>query len=292
MSINETKHDWAKTAETLAEALPHIQAHDSKTIVIKIGGSTIVEPDSLASIAGDIALLRQCGVQPIIVHGGGPQIGKMLNQLGLSSEFRAGQRVTDEASIDIVEMVLAGSINKRIVTELQKKGGRAVGLSGKDSKMLHASRLVAEDGGDLGLVGKPEGVDHTVLQTLMRQGFIPVIAPLAWGPDGETLNVNADSTAGAIASSLCASRLLLLTDVKGVLDSRGEAMSTIAIGRVEGLVADGTIGGGMIPKARTATAAVAGGVEGAVILDGRVPHAVLLELFTDHGAGTLITREE
>jgi acetylglutamate kinase len=247
------------------------------------------------NFARDMVLLEQSGVNPVVVHGGGPQIGSMLGKLGIKSEFADGLRVTDKATVEVVEMVLAGSINKQIVGFINNEGGRAIGLCGKDGNMVTATKVVrAEQDGkpavDLGYVGEPDKVDKTVLEQVLGRELIPVLAPIAQGANGETFNVNADTFAGAIAGALGAKRLLLLTDVPGVLDKNKNLIKQLRIGDIPGLIADGTITGGMIPKVETCIYAIEKGVEGVVILDGKIPHAVLIELLTDHGAGTLITR--
>jgi acetylglutamate kinase len=249
--------------------------------------------------ARDMVMLEQSGVNPVVVHGGGPQIGAMLEKLGIKSRFSGGLRVTDKATVEIVEMVLAGSINKQIVGTINAQGGRAIGLCGKDGNMVTARKVgprhgdngaLAEDEIDLGFVGDPDKVDTTVLEQVLGRELIPVLAPVAQGADGETYNVNADTFAGAIAGALGAKRLLLLTDVPGVLDKNKELIKELKVDDIRGLIADGTITGGMIPKVETCIYALEQGVEGVVILDGKIPHAVLIELLTDHGAGTLITR--
>jgi acetylglutamate kinase len=291
-----TPHD---IAHVLSEALPHMQRYDEETVVVKYGGHAMGEEDMAKSFARDIVLMEQTAINPVVVHGGGPQIGQMLNRLGIKSEFAGGLRVTDKDTIEIVEMVLAGSINKQIVGFINEAGGKAVGLCGKDGNMVIArkiSRRVADPGSnieqvvDLGFVGEPEKVDTTVLDQVVGEGLIPVLAPLATSKEGTTYNVNADTFAGAIAGALKAKRLLLLTDVPGVLDKSKALIKQLSANDARRLIADGTISGGMIPKVETCLYALEAGVEGVVILDGRVPHAVLLELLTDHGAGTLMQR--
>ncbi|WP_107989032.1 acetylglutamate kinase [Breoghania corrubedonensis] len=276
-----------------------MQRYDNRTIVVKYGGHAMGDPELSRAFARDITLLRQSGVQPVVVHGGGPQIGAMLERLGIKSEFRGGLRVTDKATVEIVEMVLAGGINKDIVNTINHEGGRAVGLCGKDGRMVIVDRLtrtvVDPDSNiekivDLGFVGEPKTVDPTVLKLVLKEDLIPVVAPVAPGVDGETYNVNADTFAGAIAGALNASRLMFLTDVSGVLDKNGKLIKRLTIAEARALIVDGTISGGMIPKVETCIAALDRGVEGVVILNGKIPHAVLLELFTEGGAGTLITR--
>jgi acetylglutamate kinase len=289
-------HDIARV---LSEALPHMQRYDDEIVVVKYGGHAMGEEGLAKSFARDIVLMEQTAINPVVVHGGGPQIGDMLKRLGIESEFSAGLRVTDAATIEIVEMVLAGSINKQIVGFINEAGGKAVGLCGKDGNMVLARKLsrrvVDPDSNiekivDLGFVGEPEKVDVTVLDQILGRELIPVLAPVATSREGITYNVNADTFAGAIAGALNAKRLLLLTDVAGVLDRSGKLIKQLSIDEARRLVADGTISGGMIPKVETCIYALEAGVEGVVILDGKVPHAVLLELLTDHGAGTLMMR--
>jgi acetylglutamate kinase len=286
-------------ARILSEALPYMQRYDEATVVVKYGGHAMGEEDLARAFARDIVLLEQAAINPVVVHGGGPQIQSMLERLGIKSEFAAGLRITDAASVEVVEMVLAGSINKQIVGYINEAGGKALGLSGKDANLViarkvrrkvvdpnsHIEKLV-----DLGLVGEPETVNASVLEQLIGRELILVLAPVATSAHGGTLNVNADTFAGAIAGALKAKRLLLLTDVPGVLDRSKNLVKELSVDAARGLIADGTISGGMIPKVETAIEALEQGVEGVVILDGKVPHAVLLELLTDHGAGTLIHR--
>jgi acetylglutamate kinase len=289
-------HDIARV---LSEALPHMQRYDEEIVVVKYGGHAMGQEEMAKSFARDVVLLEQTAINPVVVHGGGPQIGDMLKRLGIKSEFAAGLRITDKATIEIVEMVLAGSINKQIVGFINEAGGKAVGLCGKDGNMVTArkiSRTVADPGSaiekvvDLGFVGEPEKVDTMVLTQILGRDLIPVLAPLATSGDGVTFNVNADTFAGAIAGALRAKRLLLLTDVEGVLDKSKSLIRELSADDARRLIADGTISDGMIPKVETCLYALDAGVEGVVILDGRVPHAVLLELLTDHGAGTLMMR--
>jgi acetylglutamate kinase len=291
-----TPHDIARV---LSEALPHMQRYDEEIVVVKYGGHAMGEEEMARSFARDIVLMEQTAINPVVVHGGGPQIGGMLKRLGIKSEFADGLRVTDAATIEIVEMVLAGSINKQIVGFINAAGGKAVGLCGKDGDMVKArkiSRHVTDPGSniekvvDLGFVGEPERVDITVLTQILGRDLIPVLAPLATSNDGTTFNVNADTFAGAIAGALKAKRLLLLTDVPGVLDKSKNLIHQLTADEARRLIADGTISGGMIPKVETCIYALERGVEAVVIMDGKVPHAVLLELLTDHGAGTLIRR--
>ncbi|HEY0106672.1 MAG TPA: acetylglutamate kinase [Rhizomicrobium sp.] len=281
---------WRSTARVLVEALPYILKYDQKTIVVKFGGNAMAGGGTAADFAQDIVLMKQTGIDPVVVHGGGPQIGAMLAKLQIASTFVDGLRVTDQAAIDVVEMVLTGSINKQIVTSINAAGGRAVGLSGKDSTLVLARKLL-KNGIDLGFVGEPEKVNPEVLHTVMRSEMIPVIAPIGVGAEGETFNINADTVAGAVAGAMKAERLVLLTDVEGVLDGDKKLIPRLTVAEARALIAQGTIKGGMIPKIETAIEAVEGGVHAAVILDGRIPHVLLLELFTEHGAGTLITAE-
>jgi acetylglutamate kinase len=271
-------------ARILSEALPHMQRYDEETVVIKYGGHAMGEEETARMFARDIVLLEQTAINPVVVHGGGPQIASMLKRLGIESKFSNGLRVTDEATIEVVEMVLAGTINKQIVSHINQAGGKAVGMSGKDGNMVIAKQVSP----DLGFVGEPNKIDVTVLNQILGRELIPVLAPTASGPNGETFNVNADTFAGYIAGALKAKRLLLLTDVPGVLDKSKKLIEDMSVNDVRKLIADGTISGGMIPKVETCITALEQGVEAVVILDGKVPHAVLLELFTDHGAGTLI----
>jgi acetylglutamate kinase len=286
-------------AETLVEALPYLQRYAGKTFVIKYGGHAMGDPAAAEDFAEDIVLLQAVGINPVVVHGGGPQIGEMLNKLGVATSFVDGLRVTDAETAKVAEMVLSGSINKELVGWIGKQGGRAIGLSGKDGNLVTASPVSRttrdpdsniERAVDLGFVGEPAHVDRRVIDTQVAAGLIPVIAPIAIGADGHTYNVNADTMAGAIAAALGAARLFLLTDVPGVLDKEGNLLTELTPETIDDLKADGTITGGMLPKIDTCTLAVAGGAEAAVILDGRVPHAMLLEIFTARGAGTLVRR--
>ncbi|WP_232830406.1 acetylglutamate kinase [Oceanicella sp. SM1341] len=291
------KRDWIATARTLSEALPYLQRYDGATVVIKMGGHAMGDDEAMAAFARDIVLMKQCNLHPIIVHGGGPQIGEMLKRLAIQSEFVNGLRVTDEATVEVVEMVLSGRINKRIVQAINAQGGKAVGLSGKDANLViceKAMKTVKDPDSniekvlDLGLVGEPVETHPEVLRTFMASDFIPVIAPVAAGRNGETFNVNGDTMAGAIAGGIKAERLLLLTDVSGVKNAEGEVITQLTRADVASLTTDGVIRGGMIPKTETALKAIDAGVGAVVILDGRAPHACLLELFTEHGAGSLI----
>lgn len=286
-------------AEVLTQALPHMQRYDQQIVVIKYGGHAMGDPEAAEDFAEDVVLLEQSGVKPIIVHGGGPQIGKMLDKLGIKSEFKDGLRVTDAATVEVVEMVLAGLINKQIVGWISAEGGKAIGLCGKDGNMVVAQKVTRttidphsniEKHIDLGFVGEPHIVNREVLDAVLKAELIPIIAPVASGADNCTYNVNADTFAGAIAGAMKAKRLLLLTDVPGVLDKDKKLLPELTIEQCRELIADGTITGGMIPKVETCIYALERGVEAVVILNGKVPHATLLELFTDHGAGTLIKK--
>ncbi len=297
--MTETLPNAHVRAEVLVQALPHMQRYDQEIVVIKYGGHAMGDRDAAENFAEDIVLLEQAGVKPIVVHGGGPQIGRMLEKLGIQSSFAGGLRITDEATVEVVEMVLAGSINKQIVGWIGAEGGRAVGLSGKDGNMVRArkaARTVVDPNSkverevDLGLVGEPDEVDRSVLDAVLKSELIPVLAPIAAGADGKTYNINADTFAGAIAGAMGAKRLLLLTDVSGVLDGDKQLIPELTVDRCRGLIADGTITAGMIPKIETCIYAIERGVEAVVILDGKVAHAVLVELFTDFGAGTLIRK--
>ncbi|WP_246086307.1 acetylglutamate kinase [Roseinatronobacter monicus] len=276
--------DWFATARTLSEALPYLQRYAGAIVVIKFGGHAMGDAEEMASFARDVVLMRQVGVNPVIVHGGGPMINELLGKLNIKSDFVRGKRVTDAATMDVVEMVLSGAVNKRIVQAIQNEGGRAVGLSGKDGGMVTCEA----DDPELGLVGRPVDVNTDLLHHLFTGGFIPVIAPLGMGRTGETYNINGDTAAGAIAGALKADRLLLLTDVSGVKNADGEVVTQLSPAHVRELTEAGVIAGGMIPKTETALAAIEGGVRAVVILDGRAPNACLLELFTDHGAGSII----
>jgi acetylglutamate kinase len=288
-----------ETARILSEALPFLQRYDDQVIVVKYGGHAMVDPVLAHQFARDMVMLKVCGLNPIVVHGGGPQINRMLDKLAVKAEFREGLRVTDKDTMEVVEMVLAGAINKSIVASIQQAGGRAVGISGKDGNLIIAERMVKKktdaatgkiETVDFGYVGEPARINTEILDTIMKSDAIPVIAPVGVSWEGETYNVNADTAAGAIAAATQAKRLLLLTDVAGVLDNRKELISELRIGDVPDLIANGTITGGMIPKVESAVAVVESGVEGVIILDGRVPHSVLLELLTPHGVGTRVSR--
>ncbi len=289
--------DLLAKAETLVEALPYLQRYAGQTFVVKYGGHAMGDPARQRDFAQDIVLLRAVGINPVVVHGGGPQIGSMLGRLGVTSQFVGGLRVTDAETAAVAEMVL-GAINKDIVSWIAAAGGRAVGLSGKDAGLVIAEKvgrganpqIGVERHVDLGFVGEPARIDRRVIDTLVAAGMIPVIAPIGIGADGHTYNINADTMAGAVAAALGAARLFLLTDVAGVLDKSGALLTNLTPRLISGLKADGTITGGMIPKLDTCVTAVEGGVDAAVILDGRVPHAMLLEIFTARGAGTLVRR--
>lgn len=286
-------------AAVLSEALPFFRRYSGKTVVVKYGGHAMGDEAVAERFAGDVVLLKQVGINPIVVHGGGPQIGQMLKRLRIKSDFIDGLRVTDRATVEIVEMVLSGSINKQIVSAINERGGYAIGLSGKDASLIRARKLTRtkvdpdsniESVLDLGFVGEPEAINATVLETLRNSAIIPVIAPIGVGEDGQTYNINADTVAGAVAGAVKAARFLLLTDVAGVLDKSKKLIPELSADQARGLIEDGTIAGGMIPKAETCLQAIKEGVEAAVILDGRVPHAILLELFAEGGAGTIIRR--
>jgi len=281
----------------LVEALPFMRRYSGQTIVVKFGGHAMGEADYVSAFAADIALLDQVGARPVVVHGGGPQIGEMLKKLQIESNFIDGLRVTDEATISVVEMVLAGGINKALVAAIAKAGGHTVGISGKDGGLITARKLMAtaktegsaiEEAIDLGFVGEPAHVDTSVLDALNAADLIPVVAPVGSDASGETYNINADTAAGAVAAALGATRMLMLTDVAGVLDKDGALITALTVSQAEALIRDGTVSGGMIPKVETCINAVLGGAEAAVIMDGRAPHALLVELFTEHGMGTII----
>lgn len=292
--------NWRRTARTLVEALPYILRYDGKTIVVKYGGNAMGEEGVSEHFAQSVVLMKQTGIDPVIVHGGGPQIGAMLERLHVKSEFIDGLRVTDRNAIDVVEMVLSGSINKQLVSAINSAGGRAVGLSGKDGNLIVAKKLQrtkrdpntnVERIVDLGFVGEPDEINPEVLETIMNSDLIPVVAPIGVGKGGETYNINADTVAGAIAGALNADRLLFLTDVPGVMDKEGTIIPSLTISQAQALIRDGTISGGMIPKVQTCIDALKAGVEAVVILDGRIPHVLLVELFTEHGAGTLFRHD-
>ena len=291
--------DWLGQATVLSEAMPYMRRHAGETFVIKYGGHAMGDPELAEIFARDIVLLRQIGINPIVVHGGGPQIGAMLEKLGVETRFVDGLRVTDKQTADVAEMVLSGAINKAIVGSIARAGGKAIGISGKDGGLVTATKLQRthrdpdsniEKVLDLGFVGEPSRVDTTIIETANGAGMIPVVAPIGVGEDGHTYNINADTMAGALAAALGAARLLLLTDVSGVLDKQGNLLTDLTPADIADLRADGTISGGMIPKLETCVQAVESGCEAAVVLDGRVPHAMLLEFFTARGAGTLVAK--
>ena len=284
MKKQNMNRDWIATAETLSQALPYLQRYSGAIIVIKLGGHAMISDEALETFARDVVLMRQVGINPVIVHGGGPMINSMLDKLNIESEFIDGKRVTNSETISVVEMVLSGNVNKKIVQAINNQDGRAVGLSGKDAKLI----TCVQDKPELGLVGTPKDVNPEVIFNLFENDMIPVIAPLGSGIDGETLNINGDTVSGAIAAALKADRLLLLTDVSGVQDKDGSIITELDSNQIKNWINEGIISGGMIPKTETALMALEGGVRGVVILDGRVPNACLLELFTEHGAGSLI----
>ena len=294
--MNDLQHDqqvWLERATVLSEALPFMRQHSDATIVVKYGGNAMEKADLSRLFARDVVLLRQVGINPVVVHGGGPQIDKMLARLNIVTDRVDGLRYTDQATVEVVEMVLSGSINKKIVSAINEAGGFAVGLSGKDGNLIRARKLRPTKKGtdtvlDLGFVGEPAEITPRALEMFQEKEIIPVVAPVGVGPAGETYNINADTAAGAIAGAMGAARLLMLTDVSGVLDGSGNLIPEMTASQARAMIADGTISGGMIPKVETCLDAVDRGVKAAVILDGRVPHAILLELFTPHGIGTLI----
>ena len=298
-TIKQRQEDWLARADILTEALPYMRRHAGKAVVVKYGGHAMGDNALSEGFARDIVLMRQVGINVVVVHGGGPQIGAMLDKVGVESEFVDGLRVTTAEAVGVVEMVLSGQVNKSIVAQITAEGGRAVGLSGKDGGLVRVRKLSRstrdpnsniEKVVDLGFVGEPDQVDPYILEAMSDKGIIPVVAPIGWDADGGTYNINADTVAGAVASALGATRLLMLTDVAGVLDKSGALMQELTIADCKALQEEGTLSGGMIPKIETCIDAVNKGVEGAVIIDGRVPHGVLLELFTEHGSGTLIRR--
>ncbi|MFK7880303.1 acetylglutamate kinase [Roseobacter sp.] len=284
MKTQDMNRDWIATASTLNKALPYLQRYSNATVVIKLGGHAMGSDAAMEEFARDVVLMRQVGVNPVIVHGGGPMINAMLNKLQIKSEFVNGKRVTDAATMEVVEMVLSGLVNKSIVQAINRQGGCAVGLSGKDAALVTCVQTDPE----LGFVGTPDVVDPRILRDLTENEYIPVIAPLGTGHAGETFNINGDTAAGAIAAALKADRLLLLTDVAGVKNADGDVVTELSAAQIREMTTDGTIVGGMIPKTETALAAIEGGVRAVVILDGRAPNASLLELFTEHGAGSII----
>lgn len=281
---NVMNRDWIATARTLSEALPYLQRYEGAVVVVKFGGHAMGDDEAMQIFARDIVLMRQVGVNPVIVHGGGPMINQMLEKLQIESHFVNGKRVTDEATVEVVEMVLSGRVNKRIVQAINDEGGKGVGLSGKDARLM----ICEMENAELGLVGTPVEIDTTILHAMFAADIIPVIAPLGMGRNGETFNINGDTAAGAIAGALKADRLLLLTDVAGVKNTEGEVVTELRSAQIRQMTEDGVIAGGMIPKTQTALDAIERGVRAVVILDGRAPNATLLELFTEHGAGSLI----
>ena len=292
MSLN--RNDAEQFARVLTESLPYIQRFTSKTMVIKFGGNAMTDPELHESFARDVVLMKLVGMNPIVVHGGGPQIGKLLDRLGIESRFVGGMRVTDEETVDVVEMVLGASVNKEIVDSIHRNGGRAVGITGKDGELLRAKALSANDAGgaeDIGLVGEVESVDTDILTMLANSDYIPVIAPVAGSVDGRTYNINADLVAGKLAEVLKAEKLMLLTNVTGLMDAEGKTLTGLSTRRVDELIEQSVITGGMLPKVRCAMDAVRAGVTSAHIIDGRVPHSTLLEIFSDEGIGTLITNQ-
>ena len=298
MSLNHA--EALNIAEVLTEALPYIQRFTGKTIVVKFGGNAMVDPVLKESFARDVVLMKLVGMNPVVVHGGGPQIGSLLEKLNIHTEFVDGMRVTDSQTMDVVEMVLGGSVNKEIVSSINRNGGKAIGVTGKDGQMIRAHKLTvsrhspeldAPEIIDIGHVGEVDQIDTEVLQVILDSHFIPVIAPIGVGEDGSTFNINADLVAGKLAQVMQAEKLMLLTNVAGLLDSEEQILTGLTTEQVDGLISDGTISGGMLPKIRCALEAVKSGVTSAHIIDGRVPHAVLLETFTDEGMGTLITNK-
>ncbi len=294
MSLN--REAAANIASVLTEALPYIQRFTGKTIVVKFGGNAMVADDLTASFARDVVLMKLVGMNPVVVHGGGPQINQLLEKLNIKSEFKGGMRVTDEATMDVVEMVLGGSVNKALVTLLNRSGGKAIGLTGKDGGLIRARKMLLEQKTgdktellDIGQVGEVKSIDTAIIDTLVASNFIPVIAPIGFDDNGASYNINADLVAGKVAEVLKAEKLMLLTNVAGLQDKAGKVLTGLSTQQVDGLIEDGTIYGGMLPKIQCALDAVKGGVTSAHIIDGRVPHAVLLEIFTDEGVGTLIT---
>jgi acetylglutamate kinase len=284
MKKQDMNRDWIATARTLSQALPYLQRYSDAIVVIKLGGHAMTSDEAMDSFARDVVLMRQVGINPVIVHGGGPMINALLDKLEIKSDFVNGKRVTDAATMEVVEMVLSGTVNKRIVQAINKQGGRAVGLSGKDANLVVCDPADPE----LGLVGNPSEINPEVIRTLFENDLIPVIAPLGAGRNGETFNINGDTVAGAIAGALSADRLLLLTDVSGVNNADGDVLTEMNSDQIREMTASGVSAGGMIPKTETALAALEEGVKAVVILDGRAPNACLLELFTEHGAGSII----
>ena len=293
--------EWLKKADLLTETLPFMKRYANKVIVVKFGGNAMGKKEYVSSFAEDIVLLQQVGMLPIIVHGGGPQIGEMLSKLKIKTEFIDGLRVTDSETIDVVEMVLSGVTNKSIVTAISNAGAKAVGISGKDGNLITAKRLMKIDENsdsnveraiDLGFVGVPKKIDTQVIKALINEKMIPVIAPVGMGEDGLTYNINADTATGAISAAMKASRMIMLTDVSGVIDEKGKLIPELTINEALDLIKNKVVVGGMIPKLRTCIDAVEGGAEASVIMDGRMPHSLLLELFTEHGVGTIIRKND
>jgi len=298
MAPKKENNQWLSKVEFLSEVLPYMHQYNGSSLVIKYGGHAMIDKEMQTSFANDIALLQQVGTKPVVVHGGGPQIENMLNKLNIKTNFIDGLRVTDKDTVNVVEMVLSGAINKSIVAAIMSAGAKAVGISGKDGGLIKAEKITSrrdpnsaiEKVVDLGFVGKPTKIDTKVLDALMHGGLIPVVAPLGLGEDGQTYNINADTVAGAISSSLEAKRMLMLTDVPGVLDKDGNLIEELSSKEAKDLIQKGIINSGMIPKVETCIEAVENGTDAAVILDGRAPHATLMELFTEHGGGTLIRK--
>ena len=298
MAPKKENNQWLSKVEFLSEVLPYMHQYNGSSLVIKYGGHAMIDKEMQTSFANDIALLQQVGTKPVVVHGGGPQIENMLNKLNIKTNFIDGLRVTDKDTVNVVEMVLSGAINKSIVAAIMSAGAKAVGISGKDGGLIKAEKITSridpnsaiEKVVDLGFVGRPTKIDNKVLDALMHGGLIPVVAPLGLGDDGQTYNINADTVAGAISSSLEAKRMLMLTDVSGVLDKDGNLIEELTSNEAKGLIKKGIITSGMIPKVETCIEAVENGTDAAVILDGRAPHATLMELFTEHGGGTLIRK--
>lgn len=278
------ERDSIATARLLSEALPLMQRYDGATVVIKLGGHAMSSTQAMDMFARDVVMMRQCGMNPVIVHGGGPMINAMLDKLNIETKFIGGKRVSTPETVEVVEMVLSGKVNKNIVQAINRQGGKAVGLSGKDGDLIVCKKAA----GDLGMVGEPIRINAGIINSLNNNGFIPVIAPIGTGENGETFNINGDTAAGAIAAGMNADRLLLLTDVEGVKNAEGDVLTNLTATQVGKLTKDGVIAGGMIPKTQTALDAIKGGVRAVVIMDGRAPHACLLELFTDYGAGSMI----
>ena len=296
---DQIQSEWLKKADLLTETLPFMKRYANKVIVVKFGGNAMGKKEYITSFANDIVLLQQVGMLPVVVHGGGPQIGEMLSKLKIKTEFINGLRVTDSATRDVVEMVLSGVTNKSIVTAISNSGAKSVGISGKDGNLITAKRLTKIDENsdsnlekviDLGYVGEPEKIDPQVIKALINEKMIPVIAPVGMGNDGLTYNINADTAAGAISAAMKASRMIMLTDVTGVLDKNGDLIPDLTIDQALELIEKKVVVGGMIPKVKTCIDAVQGGAEASVIMDGRMPHSLLLELFTEHGVGTIIRK--